>query len=247
MKEKFNNFLYQLNVPEPLHNHILEGANFIYEEVMATANALGAQPGVFMPTIHKAAPWIQNATKHNFKSTTPKFILGKVTQHHKRKFGTFLEALNVPKDIRYPIHEAFGSILEAIMGWLTSDPAQASAVGGDGYQPEMLGGGSRPMGDGVFNNGGSIANSGQDSDAINNTEQYVPSESGSHRDQQDETRNPQPGEEPYKFPTVKVVTNPGTNRLLKIADKKLPMDREQKIFTPWWSYNNFFNSPNFFN
>lgn len=244
MKEKFNKFLSELNVPAPLYNHISKGASFIFEEVVATANALGAQSGVFTPSIHKAAPWIQSETKRNMSKTKPKFILGKVAEHHKRKFGTFLEALKVPNEIKSPIHEAFASILEAIMAWVGSDPSQAGAIGG-GYQSEMLGGGNRPLGDGIFNNnGGSIANSGQD--MMSPDDSFVSSESGSHRDQQDETRHPQPGEEPYKFPTVTVRTNSGTSKLVEIADKKLPRDTEQKTFTPWWSYNNFFNNSNYF-
>lgn len=240
MKEKFTNFLASLKVPDPLQKHIAEGASYIFEEVMATANALGIQPGVFTPTIHKAAPWIQKETKDNFSKTKSNFILGKIADHHKRKFKGFLEAMKVSEDLQHPIQEAFNSIMEAY-SWISSDPSQSYAFGGQGY--EMLGA-SRPMADNIFNmasgtNGISAPEAGP------NDMGYAAMGQTAHRDQQDETRNPQPGEEPYKFPTVKLKTNPSTEKQVVSAEQKIPKAGEQNPYAPWWHYQHFFNTQNF--
>lgn len=236
----FNSFLQKLDLPEDLKKSVSEAFSCLFENISVASS--GSSMGTGAPEwddddsgriYHNHTPSVHK-TKHSTVLDKHKFVFDhmtkKVHKDHKKKFKKFLKSLGIEK----PLAEAILSGTDVLLEMLMADD-ESETMGGDDTSGEIMGQ-TRPMGDSILQ----TVNGGNDlpptppqpsntANAVNdaNLQEVKPKEAG-------------------KFPMFRGNTPGPVEDLIKSAKERIPQGGPENPFAPFFTYNNFFNSQNFF-
>jgi hypothetical protein len=153
---------------------------------------------------------------------------------NKKQFKKFVENVSKITGQKMAIIEAFDALVE-MYSWTPSDAAQTYSVGGSAGA-EVLQAGIRPLWD--MYDPFKIATGTTDAPVDQGA---APMGFG----QTPVTSSKDDGKS-YNFPSIKMNSSNDVKKIMGNAMNRIPHDKENAAFSPWWQYNNFQNSNNYF-
>jgi hypothetical protein len=172
------------------------------------------------------------------KPCLPLQINGKTVEEiavmNKKEFKSFLDNIADITGQKTYLIEAFDTLVE-MYSWTPSDAAQTYSVGGSAGA-EVLQAPIRPMWDAYdpFKIAGSTTDAPMDQGGA--PMGFGTSPINASKDDGSK----------YKYPEVRMNTSPDIKKIVGTAMNRIPHSKEAGFYAPWWQYNNFNNTQQWF-